>query len=72
MIQFLGLFALPIFSLRLLFWDSEFKDLSFFGLPGPLLHRLSNGSFLIMFIATAFMLISEYLAQKKQSSSSET
>jgi len=71
-IQFLGLFAIPIFSLRVLYWESDFKDLSFFGLPGPLLHRLSNGSFLIMFVATAFMLISEYLWQKKQRASNET
>lgn len=46
--QFVLLFAIPILGLRLLFWETPFEELRFFGVPGPQWHRLANTSYLIM------------------------
>ena len=48
LIQFWLLFALPILGLRLMNWEAPFDDLSIFGVPGTLLHKYANTSYLLM------------------------
>lgn len=52
LLQFWVLFALPILGLRLLNWDHAFGDLSFLGVPGPVLHKYANHSYLLMMALT--------------------
>ncbi len=51
-LQFWLLFALPILGLRLFNWDTDFKDLSFLGVPGPVLHTWSSKSYTLMMAVT--------------------
>ncbi len=46
--------ALPIFLLRILNWDREFKDLSVMGVSSDFLHRSSNVLFIVMVVAVGF------------------
>jgi hypothetical protein len=48
LLQFWVFFALPILGLRLFNWDAAFADLSVLGVPGPVLHKYANTSYLIM------------------------
>lgn len=43
--------ALPIFLLRVLNWEKDFKDLSLFGIPSDFLHKASNGLYVCMLVA---------------------
>jgi hypothetical protein len=43
--------ALPIFLLRVLNWEKDFKELSVFGVPSEVLHRASNFLYIVMLIA---------------------
>lgn len=52
--QFLTLFALPIFGLRILNWGVPFEQLSFLGISGPNLHQWSSKSYMVMMIFTAW------------------
>lgn len=60
LLQFWIFFALPILGLRLFNWDAAFSDLSVFGVPGPLLHKYANTSYLIMMALT----FTNYLRKK--------
>lgn len=51
-LQFWLFFALPILGLRALHWETDFKDLSFLGIPGPTLHFWSSKSYLLMMLLT--------------------
>jgi hypothetical protein len=53
LLQFWLLFALPILGLRLTHWEAAFSDLSVLGVPGPVLHRFANSSYLMMMLLTA-------------------
>jgi len=52
LLQFWIFFALPILVLRLFNWDAAFSDLTFLGIPGPVLHKYANTSYLIMMALT--------------------
>jgi len=52
LLQFWVLFALPILGLRLLNWETPFSELSFLGVPGPVLHQYANHSYLVMMALT--------------------
>ena len=51
-IQFLLLFAVPIFTLRILYWGTPFQDISVNGFqPTEFLHKGANMSYLVMLLA---------------------
>ena len=52
LLQFLLFFALPILAIRLLNWEASFEDLSIFGVPGTILHKFANQSYLLMMALT--------------------
>lgn len=52
--QFWTLFALPILGIRLLNWGVPFDQLSFLGIPGPVLHQWSSKSYMVMMLVTVF------------------
>lgn len=54
-IEFLLISALPIFLLRILNWESEFNQLSVFGIQASELHALSNFNYCILAIAALVM-----------------
>lgn len=45
---FLIIFVIPIFGLRILYWDQDFSELNFFGIPAQNLHQLSSRCYLLM------------------------
>lgn len=53
-LQFWLLFALPILSIRLLNWGVAFEQLSFLGVPGPILHQWSSKSYMVMMFGTGW------------------
>ncbi|QDK39643.1 hypothetical protein DOE51_04430 [Bdellovibrio sp. NC01] len=53
-LQFWLMFALPILGIRLLNWGVPFDQLSFMGIPGPVLHQWSSKSYLLMVIITVW------------------
>jgi uncharacterized membrane protein YjdF len=53
MLQFWVIFALPILGIRLTNWGVPFDQLSFWGIPGPLLHSWSSKSYMVMMAITA-------------------
>ncbi|WP_413585086.1 hypothetical protein [Bdellovibrio sp. HCB274] len=52
-LQFWVIFALPILGIRLMNWGVPFDQLSFWGIPGPLLHSWSSKSYMVMIVITA-------------------
>lgn len=54
-LQFWTLFALPILGIRLLNWGVPFEELSFIGIPGPVLHQWSSKSYMVMVLFTAWV-----------------
>ncbi|MGE9746695.1 hypothetical protein [Bdellovibrio bacteriovorus] len=52
--QFWTLFALPILGIRLMNWGVPFEQLSFIGIPGPVLHQWSSKSYMLMMAATVW------------------
>ncbi|WP_374029808.1 hypothetical protein [Bdellovibrio bacteriovorus] len=54
-LQFWTLFALPILGIRLANWGVPFDQLSFIGIPGPILHQWSSKSYTIMMAFTAYV-----------------
>src|SRR5690606_34976149 len=65
-LQFWVFFALPIFGMRILNWGTAFNELSFLGISGPTMHELSNKSFMVMLIATAWFLVKTFIPSKYQ------
>ncbi|WP_096000921.1 hypothetical protein [Bdellovibrio bacteriovorus] len=63
-LQFWTVFALPILGIRLLNWGVPFDQLSFVGIPGPVLHQFSSKSYMVMMIVTAWCWIK--LARRAQ------
>ncbi len=53
-LQFWTLFALPILGLRVFNWGVPFDQLSFIGIPGPVLHQWSSKSYMAMMLVTAW------------------
>lgn len=53
-LQFWLFFALPILGIRLLNWGMPFDQLSFMGIPGPVLHQYSSKSYILMMVLTVF------------------
>lgn len=62
-LQFWTVFALPILGIRLMNWGVPFDQLSFVGIPGPVLHQFSSKSYLVMMAVTAWCWFK--LARKK-------
>ena len=62
-LQFLLLFAAPLFLLRILNWGVSFNELNLLGVPATQLHRFSNVSYLIMTLAVVY---SSYQERKKK------
>lgn len=54
--QFLVLFALPIFILRITHWSQEFDTIEFMGVAAASLHKYSNISFGVMLAGAALEL----------------
>lgn len=52
LVQFWGLFAVPIFLLRIMNWGVSFDQLSILGIPGPVLHQWSSKSYIMMMVGT--------------------
>lgn len=52
--QFWVLFAIPILGLRIMNWGVPFEELSFLGIPGPVLHQWSSKSYMLMMAATVW------------------
>jgi hypothetical protein len=52
-VVFLLFAALPIFLLRVLNWETDFKDLTLFGITGNQLHRTSNFLYAMVMVAVA-------------------
>jgi hypothetical protein len=50
----LFLISLPLISVRLFNWDSEFENLLIFGLPAPLFHTLSSYVYMGILALVAF------------------
>lgn len=57
---FLALSALPILGLRIFNPGIAFDELSFLGMNGPQLHKLSNWTFMAMIAATLIELVRDY------------
>ncbi len=53
-LQFLVLFAVPLFLLRVLNWGVPFSELSLIGIKAMTLHQYSNMSYLLMTLAIAY------------------
>lgn len=53
-LQFWTVFALPILGIRLMNWGVPFEQLSFIGIPGPVLHQYSSKSYMVMMVVTAW------------------
>lgn len=51
-LQFWTVFALPILGMRLANWGVPFEELSFLGIPGPVLHQWSSKSYMVMMAFT--------------------
>ncbi|WP_415062701.1 hypothetical protein [Bdellovibrio sp.] len=51
-LQFWTVFALPILGMRLANWGVPFEELSFLGIPGPVLHQWSSKSYMVMMVFT--------------------
>lgn len=54
LLQFWTVFAVPILGMRLLNWGVPFDQLSFAGIPGPVLHQFSSKSYIVMMAFTAW------------------
>lgn len=64
-LQFLILFAIPIFWARVFHWNVEFSEITVAGVPAALLHRLSNGSFLVMGLGTLSKVGADFLEARR-------
>ena len=64
-LQFLLLFAVPLFLLRVLNWGVSFNELSLLGVPATQLHRFSNMSYLVMILAIVFSSYRERKAKNR-------
>lgn len=51
---FLVLAALPIFLSRILNWGQDFSSLTVFGVPLELIHKYSNGLYIIMMLSALY------------------
>lgn len=59
---FLVLSALPIFALRLIYWDLPFDEIQVAGVTGAEMHKISNYVFILMLVS---FFIDSYLEQVK-------
>lgn len=64
-LQFWIVFALPILGLRIFNWGVPFEELSFLGFPGPVLHKWSSKSYMIMMFFTAWSWFRVWRQNKK-------
>ena len=60
---FLLVSALPIFALRLIYWDMSFEEISLAGVSGADMHRASSYVFILMMVC---FFIDSYLEQVKE------
>ncbi len=51
-LQFWVLFAVPIFCLRIVYWDKPFSEILLLGLSGDQLHVWSSKSYMVMMLIT--------------------
>lgn len=66
LLGFLTLSSLPIFTMRVLYWDSNFADLSLLGIKMALFHSLANFNYLLL-IATTVLCLKRSKTQKANS-----
>lgn len=59
---FLGLSALPVFGMRLLYWDLPFDEIQIAGITGAQMHKASNYIFILMMVC---FFVDSYLQQIK-------
>jgi hypothetical protein len=45
-------FSMPMLVNRLIFWDSGFDQITFFGFSGPQFHKISEAFFVLLFAAS--------------------
>jgi hypothetical protein len=60
---FLFVSALPIFILRLKYWNESFESISALGISGPQMHKISNYIFIGMLVT---FFIDSFLEKKRQ------
>ena len=65
---FLLLAAIPIFSMRVLFWSSDFQELELLGMKMELLHKVSNYLFMLMLIGYFVDSMRKNIAEAKEKS----
>ncbi len=65
-VQFLILFAWPIFLLRVFNWETEFNDILFLGVSPAILHQYSSWSYFLMVLAVAFQAFMNWRNEKRQ------
>lgn len=53
---FLLFSALPIFLGRIFYWGQDFNDLSILGIPLGLIHKYSNGLYLVMMLSALYQI----------------
>lgn len=51
-LQFWVLFAVPIFCLRIVYWDKPFAEILFLGFSGDQMHAWSSKSYIVMMLMT--------------------
>lgn len=61
-VTFLVVSALPIFAVRLIYWDLPFDEIRVGGITGAEMHKISNYVFILMLVS---FFIDSYLAQVK-------
>lgn len=53
---FLIFSALPIFLSRIIYWGQDFSTLSILGMPLELIHKYSNGLYILMMLSALYQL----------------
>lgn len=49
--------SLPMLIKRVFYWNSDFNEILFYGVPGPSFHKFSEAFFIVLFTASAIDLI---------------
>jgi hypothetical protein len=60
---FLFISALPIFLLRIMYWNQPFENLSMLGISGPRLHQVSNYLFIVMLLC---FVVDSFLSKRQE------
>ena len=66
LIQFLIFFAIPIFGLRIYFWNLPFNQIRIFGISPESLHRYSNLSYFLIIAVLTVKIALQWRNKKRQ------